>query len=60
MDVEALEKIKSLITQNINQATTFQDLNMRINLVQKTLQYMQRNTRVVYPVQTVCKKDKLY
>ena len=60
MKKEHLENIKSLITLNINEARTFPDLELRIVIIQEILNHMKNEKRMVYPVKTLNKKDKLY
>ena len=61
MKTENLENIKRLICEEIQEARSLQDLQGRLDIVQKTLSEMGRGgKRTLYEVKTLYRKDKLY
>ena len=57
MEQKALETIKKLIVNNILEARTFNELEMRLFTIQQTLENMKRpKERALYPVKTIEKQ----
>jgi hypothetical protein len=57
VEQKALEKIKNLIVNNIQDAKSFNELEMRLFTIQQTLENMKRpKERALYPVKTLTRK----